>query len=161
MARRTVDESNRQLTLVLEKLLEEDTDITARAVARLHPSLSNASAITRNEERQRLVAQYQERQRELRRWHSRVNKQSRDKTASELAKKDHQISELEAQVAALVDSHVAMIAAVGEVGGMAKLVKFYGHYREIRNRLHELGALPGTEGSPNERRRSETKEVKS
>jgi hypothetical protein len=152
MARRTVDELNRELTLVLEKLLEEDADITARAVIRLHSSLSNASAITRNEERQRLVAQYQERQRELRRWHGRVNKQSRDRTASELAKKDHRISELEAQVAALVDSHVAMIAAVGEVGGMAKLVKFYEHYRDIRNRLHELGAIPEGRGRHTQRR---------
>jgi hypothetical protein len=156
-----VDESNKDLTLVLEKLLEEDTEITARAVARLHPSLANASAITRNEERQRLVAQYQERQRALRGWQSRLNKQSRDKTASELAKKDHRISELQAQVAALADSHVAMIAAVGEMGGMAKLVKFYERYRDIRNRLHELGALPDTEGSRHERRRSETTEHKS
>ena len=161
MARQTVDESNEQLTRVLEKLLEEDADITARAVARLHPSLSNASAITRNEERQRLVTHYQERQRALRRWHGRLNKQSRDKTASELTKKDHRISELEAQVAALADSHVAMIAAVGEMGGMGKLVKFYERYRDIRNRLHELGALPGTEGSPHGPRRNETTEHKS
>ena len=161
MARSTVDKSNRELILVLEKLLEEDADITARAVIRLHPSLSNASAITRNEERQRLVAQYQERQGELRRWHGRVNKQSRDKTASELAKKDQWISELEAQVATLVDSHVAMIAAMGEVGGMAKLVKFYERYRDIRNRLQELDALPGTDDLPHEPRRGETKGGKS
>jgi hypothetical protein len=47
---------------ILESLLERDVDFTARAVARLHPSLKAASSITRSESRRTLVAQYRHRQ---------------------------------------------------------------------------------------------------
>ena len=52
---------------ILETLLADDEDITARAVARLHPSINAASSITRSESRRKLLAEYQQRQTEYRR----------------------------------------------------------------------------------------------
>lgn len=155
MARRIVDASNEELRRILEELLKRDEDITTRAVVRLHPGLANPSAISRNSGRQALVMQFQDRQREMRRWQGRLIKQSRDKAASELAQRDVRIVELEEQVATMRDSHLAMIGAVGEMGGMAKLVKFYQHHQEIRTRLANLGALPEADVKTPSRTKSE------
>jgi N-acetylmuramic acid 6-phosphate (MurNAc-6-P) etherase len=40
--------TDEQMRYVLEALLANDDDITARAVARLHPAISAASSITRS-----------------------------------------------------------------------------------------------------------------
>ena len=61
---------------ILELLLEQDNNITARAVARLHPTIRSASSITRSEARSALLSEYQRRQNEYRRWRGRVAKQS-------------------------------------------------------------------------------------
>ncbi len=52
------------------------------------------------------------------------------------------IAELEAQVALLTASHLAMIRAVGELGGFSKWAQFYESYRGSRGLLVQLGALP-------------------
>ncbi|WP_241640281.1 hypothetical protein [Rosenbergiella epipactidis] len=44
---------------VLGDMLSRDEDITARAAARLHPTLKAASSITRSDSRSALLAQYQ------------------------------------------------------------------------------------------------------
>lgn len=152
MARRKVDTANEELTRILEELLQRDEDITARAVVREHSSLANPSAISRNEERRQLVEQFQQRQKEMRRWQGRLKKQQRDKAAADLTQRDTRITELEGQLTALTDSHVAMIAAVGELGGMGKLMKFYDHYRDVRDKLHTMGALPTAEVKPHKPR---------
>ena len=127
---------------VLEQLLAEDTDITARAVARLHPSLAAASSITRNPIRMALLAKYQEQLAERRRWRSRVSHMSGAGQSAALAAKDARIAELEATVQLLTASHVAMLRAVGELGGFSKWTKFYGDYSSVRDKLSALGALP-------------------
>ncbi|MDZ5777320.1 hypothetical protein U4I94_23140, partial [Stenotrophomonas maltophilia] len=109
-----------EMRRVLDDLLSRDEDITARAVARLHPQIKAASSITRSKERSRMLAQYQERQAEFRRWRGRPGKLSGDAAASALADRDVRIAELESQVALLTASHVAMIRAVGELGGFSK-----------------------------------------
>lgn len=135
-------DSDPEMRRVLEDLLSRDEDITARAVARLHPQIKAASSITRSKERSRMLAQYQERQAEFRRWRGRPGKLSGDAAASALADRDARIAELESQVALLTASHVAMIRAVGELGGFSKWAQFYESYSGSRDRLAQLGALP-------------------
>ncbi|AAP85943.1 hypothetical protein OOOCML_33285 (plasmid) [Cupriavidus necator H16] len=127
---------------ILEVLLTDDEDITARAVARLHPSIRAASSITRSESRRRLLAEYQQRQAEYRRWRGRAAKQSGADMAATLADKDLRIAELEATVQLLTASHVATLRAVGELGGFSKWARFYEQYRDARDKLAELGAIP-------------------
>jgi len=137
-----VDENNDEVRRILEHLLEIDVTISAREVVRLHPKLANASAITRNPERQALLQQYKQRQIQFRKWTSRVNKKSPLYASAELAKRDNEIDLLKNQVAALTQSHVAMIHAVGEAGGMLALQRFYERHREIRAQLEKLKVLP-------------------
>ncbi|MCI0152289.1 hypothetical protein KNO81_41550 [Paraburkholderia sediminicola] len=131
-----------QIRKILETLLADDEDITARAVARLHPSIKAASSITRSESRSRLLAEYQQRQADYRRWRRRVAKLSGADTATSLADKDVRIAELEATVQLLTASHLAMLRAVGELGGFSKWAKFYEHHSEARDRLAGFGAIP-------------------
>lgn len=150
-----------QMREILETLLANDEDITARAVARLHPSINAASSITRSESRSELLAEYQQRQTEYRRWRSRVAKRSGADTAASLADKDIRIAELEATVQLLTASHLAMLRAVGELGGFSKWARFYEQYRDARDKLAELGAIPEAAVSPipadSPKRRRETK----
>jgi hypothetical protein len=127
---------------ILEALLEQDDNITARAVARLHPTIRSASSITRSETRSALVAEYQRRQNEYRRWRGRVAKQSGVQVAARIADKDIKIADLESQVALLTASHLAMLRAVGELGGYGKWAAFYGQFLEARQQLERLGATP-------------------
>ena len=133
------------LVQVLEELLQSDENITARAVARLHPHIGHASTITRNTYRSGLLAQYQAKQREIRKHLGRLTKHSKDKTAAELTNKDQRIAELERQVDLLRASHLAMIRAVGELGGMTKWMKFFVGFKDVRDQLYKLDAMPVTE----------------
>ncbi len=130
------------LAQILDGLLQRDENITARAVARLHPHIRHASTITRNPSRSDLLAQYQSKQLDIRKHLGRLNKRSKESTAVELSSKDQRIAELERQVDLLRASHVAMIRAVGELGGMSKWMKFFEKYKGVRDQLRELNALP-------------------
>jgi hypothetical protein len=134
-----VDES---MLRILESLLDRDVDITARAVARLHPSLKAASSITRSESRSTLVAQYRHRQNEFRRWRGRVGKRAADQNAAALVDKESRIDQMEAMVALLTASHVALLRSLGELGGFAKWAAFYERFREARDALQKIGAIP-------------------
>lgn len=127
---------------ILRTMLETDEDITARGVIRRHSSLSAASSITRNPARSRMMAKYQARQKEFRGWRTRLAKRSRDSAAMGMAEKDIRIDELERHVELLTASHVAMLRAVGELGGYAKWAKFFESYKDIRNELMKMGAMP-------------------
>jgi hypothetical protein len=144
----TPSSDDNQMCEILETLLANDEDITARAVARLHPSINAASSITRSESRSKLLAEYQQRQTEYRRWRGRVAKRSGADTAASLADKDIRIAELEATVQLLTASHLAMLRAVGELGGFSKWARFYEQYREARDKLAELGSIPEATVSP-------------
>lgn len=129
---KTADE---QLRDVLEQLLENDEDITARAAARCHPTINSASSMTRNEARRELIAEYQTRQAELRRWRGATVHRANAATAKLLAEKDRRILELEAQVQLLTSSHLAAIRAVGEMGGFSRWAEFYAHYPAAKRLL--------------------------
>ncbi|WP_250441807.1 hypothetical protein [Caballeronia sp. AZ1_KS37] len=138
----TAQVDDNEMREILETLLANDEDITARAVSRLHPSIKAASSITRSESRSQLLAEYQQRQTEYRRWRGRVAKRSGADIAASLADKDIRIAELEATVQLLTASHLAMLRAVGELGGFSKWAKFYEHHREARDKLIAMGAVP-------------------
>jgi hypothetical protein len=142
MARNTLDEQFIEFTGLLEELLANDKNITAREIARRHSTLSSASTITRHPKRRALLETYQARQAELRLWGKRLTKISKRETASKLALQQARINELEVTVKALTQGHLALIAAVAQVGGMGKLVKYYEDFRQVRNSLQESGALP-------------------
>ncbi len=131
-----------EMVRILEEMIAADITITARAVARLHSAVKHASSIIRSSTRSSLMAQYQERQKQFRTMRSRIPKHSRDQIAAQIVQKDTRIEELERQVEILCVSHLAMIRAVGEQGGIGKWIKLYGSYREVRDQLDKLGVLP-------------------
>jgi hypothetical protein len=141
MARNTIDEQHKELTDILEELISRDIDITAREIIRRHSTLSSASAITRHLKRREFLEAYQARQNALRQWKGRLNKQSKDQAAATLALQAARILELETTVRTLTQGHLALIAAVAQVGGMGKLAKFYENFREVRNQLQYAGAI--------------------
>lgn len=136
------------LQRILEELLAHDENITARAVARHHPTLKAASSITRSPARSTLLAHYQQRQAEFRRWQRRLPHQASAKIATALADKDLRIATLESRVQLLAASHLAMIKVVGELGGFGKWAAFYEHYAAARKQLDALGALPVASVTP-------------
>ena len=76
-----------------------------------------------------------------------MKKESRAKTQSELTARDEQIMQLEGQAQILKIFCLAVIRVVGELGGMAKLVKFFESYREIRKELESIGVVPSSHPS--------------
>ncbi|WP_080355341.1 hypothetical protein [Stenotrophomonas maltophilia] len=144
-----------EMLRVLDDLLTRDVNITARAVARLHSGISAASSVTRSKERSRLLSQYQERQAEFRKWRGRPGKLASTEAAAALADRDLYIAKLESQVALLTASHVALLRAVGELGGYTRWSSFYNEYRESREQLAKLGALPVAQVSSIQSRSSE------
>lgn len=149
MARKLQDQDNKELEAVLQALLAEDVGITAREVARRHSALASASTITRHPVRRQLLESYQNQQAEMRRWRTKLGKRSKEQTAELLTKQEAKVLELEHAVTALVAGHVSLIAAVAQVGGMAKLSKFYDRFREIRDELSRLNAIPTEFPLPN------------
>lgn len=135
-------ENDPEMVEILEKMLANDENITARAVVRIHSSIKAASSITRSQARSKLLAQYQKRQSEYRRWRGRVGKQSSVNMATTLEQKEHRIAELEENVQILAASHLAMIRTVGAMGGFSKWAQFYEEYRDVRDKLTRLGAMP-------------------
>jgi hypothetical protein len=137
-----IADAEESMLRILESLLERDVDITARAVARLHPSLKAVSSITRSESRSTLVAQYRHRQSEFRRWRGRVGKRTDDQNAAALVDKQSRIEQMETIVALLTTSHVALLRSLGELGGFAKWAAFYERFRDARDALQKIGAIP-------------------
>jgi hypothetical protein len=139
------DITDSELVRILESMLNADETISARAVARRHSSIKHASTITRHNGRSGLVAHYRARQREFRVWLNRLPKRSTAKIALQMAEKDVKIAELERQVEALRISHLALIRAVGELGGVSKWLKFFENFAEVKETLQELRAMPASE----------------
>ena len=139
------NDADPEMLSVLEKMLEADETITARAVARRHPTIKHASSFTRHPARSDLLSRYQEQQKRVRNLARRIPKRSKAQIANQLAEKDMLISELVLDRDALRCFILAMIQAVGEAGGTPRLAKFYADYRAVRDRLGKLGVLPQAE----------------
>lgn len=133
-----------EIVKILEKMIEDEQTITVRGVIRLHSTLKAPSSITRNPLRTEIVNHYTNKQEELNSWQKRVGKTSKENLSKLLAEKNLLISELERKVDLLTASHVAMIRAVGELGGSAKWAAFFKDYQSIRKELENMGAMPST-----------------
>lgn len=142
MARKTIDPSHKELKAVLEGLLERNEDVSARAVARLHPSVKDPSGLIRHPERRAILEQYQARQAEIRAAVGKVRRSGTTAAAVKLQASAERVRELEDSEAARVSSHLAMIHVVAEMGGTAKLLQFYKRFAPIRDSLAREGALP-------------------
>lgn len=136
-----VDTDNIELAAVLDALLSEDVDITARSVARRHPRLRNASAFTRNLSRMSLIREAQARQNQLR---TTLNPHARrvNSLAEELGIARKQLQQLEDHRSALIASHAACIRAVMVAGGMSALEEFWKEYRTVGETLRSVSAFP-------------------
>ncbi|NKG33555.1 hypothetical protein [Acinetobacter junii] len=128
---------NKDIVLIeiLEQLLEQDEDITARTVAKLHPYFNHASSITRDADRKALVSEYQNKQTLFRKQFSDIKKKSEEHLVKQLVAKDLQIEELTRKVQVLTASHVAMYKAVGEMGGVAAWQRFFSRHQVLLNEL--------------------------
>ncbi len=97
------------------------------------------------------MTEYQERQQKYRHWRRRAGKQSIESTSNLLAQKELRIAELEANVRLLTASHVAMLRAVGAMGGFRKWAQFFEKHQEVLTELKSFGAMPDNVASfPNE-----------
>jgi hypothetical protein len=130
-----------ELIQILEILLEQDENISARAVARMHTRIGHASTITRSPKRMALLKAYQARQDELRRRISRLKKVSQNETARTISERDERIVQLKNQCENLVAAHAVLFRQVCEMGGTRKLGEFYVHFREMRDSLKVIGAF--------------------
>lgn len=137
-----------EMQRILEELLANNIDITAREVARRHPTINAASSITRIPERRNLLEAYQAQQKTFREWSARSDKSSPARLQKQLAKRDLKIQELEHKVMILTASHVAMIKAVGELGGFPKWAAFFEKYEAVRKQLETMGAMPRDKVTP-------------
>lgn len=140
--RKLLDAGNTDLTAVLERLLLEDVDITAREVARRHPTLRNASAFTRNASRAVLIRGAMQRQADARQVKD-GGVASRARTLSDaLEEQNGRVVELETRVNALVSAVVLCIRAVRLSGGAASLERLWTTYKEVGDALREEGVVP-------------------
>ena len=121
-------------------LIEQDEEITARAVSRMIGVAP--SSITRDQIRMQILEKAQERLSHLRAWRTRQAKQSRERDAENLVDKDIRIAELERSVELLIASHKAMVLAIGELGGIAAWQRFFPVWQEVGKELQKLGAMP-------------------
>lgn len=126
---------------ILTEMIEAGEPISARAVAKRHPSISHASSITRNPARSDLLASYQALQSQFRSWQKRAQKGSGEKLAGALAAKDQRIKELEGQVSALQVAVLALVKSVGELGGVNGFLRFFDGYRDVRRVLTDLQVI--------------------
>ena len=133
------DANDEELTILLEALLTEDVDVTAREVARRHSSLKNASAFTRSESRTQLIRAAQQRQTEVRRAAQKLV--STTAGTDELALRTSEVKQLRRQVRTLVAAHAGLIRAVQLAGGMAALSRFWKEYKAVADEVHASGAM--------------------
>ena len=133
------------LTSILEEMVENDVTITVRAIAKRHPNIKSASSFIRSELRMKSITEAQELQRRIRSVNQRVNKTSSQKISKMLADKDIAILDLRKRNALLVTSHVAMLQAVGEIGGFAKWRELFRDYQKARESLSEMKAIHDAE----------------
>ncbi|MNX53245.1 hypothetical protein D3C86_839370 [compost metagenome] len=136
--RRRLDADNAQLNTILSELLAQDVDITIREVARRHPTIKNASAFVRDEERVSLIQRGIEKQNDARA----VVLEPHKLKAEQLIARDQEITQLKDQIKALVTSHAACVRAVMAHGGMPALERFWKDYRAVGNMVRELHATP-------------------
>lgn len=137
-----IDPDHEELEAVLADLIAGDINITAREVARRHPTLKNVSAFTRNSDRAARIEDAQARQNALRAIALGPDRVKVASVTEQLGKKTEEAHALKGQVEALVASHVACIRAVLRHGGMPALERFWADYKAVGEAVRAAGAVP-------------------
>lgn len=137
-----LDPAQQELNAVLAQLLEEDVDITAREVARRHPTIRTVTAFTRNQARAQVIADAKRRQQEVRAVATDAVRQRAETLSEQLERRGARIKELEGTVDALIASHVACVRAVMRHGGMPALERFWHDYKAIGELVEKVGGVP-------------------
>lgn len=127
---------------ILDDMLDAGVEVSARELARRHPTIKSASSFTRIAERRAILDRYRLDQQRIQRVASNSSKQSRSSLANQLAEKELKIEDLQRQVDLLQASHVAMLRALGEMGGFGVWAKFFEESEPLRRKLQQMGALP-------------------
>lgn len=142
MPRKLQDANNELLVVVLETMLAADRTISQRAAAAEHPDFKNASDINRNARRKAMVDEYERRQKTLRSLTAKVAKTGTTAAAEKIQNLESRVKVLEENERARVVGHLALIQSVAEMGGTAKLKRFYKQYAEVRDRLSRERSVP-------------------
>lgn len=122
-------------------MLEAGETVGARALAR-RIGLGAASSITRDPVRRSILSDVLNEQVTRREWVRRSKKESTAHLVKALASRDEAIATLNRRVQVLTASHVALIRAVGEIGGTKAWLRFFAGYEQSLAELREIGAVP-------------------
>jgi hypothetical protein len=133
-----LDPKNEELADILNTLLTDNIDITAREVARRHSTLKNPSAFTRNEARSALIAAAQAQQQGVRKIVAGGG--GAGSLQDQAAGYRQDIKRLEAQLTHMVAAHAGLIRAVQMAGGGPALERFWRDYKAVGDAVHSLSA---------------------
>lgn len=127
---------------ILDDMLDAGVEVSARELARRHPTIKSASSFTRIAERRAILDRYRLDQERIQRVANSSSKQSRSSLTKQLVDKELKIEDLQRQVDLLQASHVAMLRSLGEMGGFGVWAKFFEESGPLRKKLQQMGALP-------------------
>jgi len=139
---------DRALLDTLTEMLDDGQAISARAAVRRIGSVEHASSLTRDPWRASIIAEFQAEQDRIRKLIQKSDKTSAVNLAAALAREQARVADLESRVALLSASHLALIQAVGEMGGLRAWARFFDSYENAVAGLRELGALPAADLPP-------------
>jgi hypothetical protein len=139
--RASAEDRDHRLRHALEEMLNSGERISARGVLKHLADLRAPSSVTRDPVRRALLEEFRQRQADQRAWAHRAKKLAAARLEAALADRDRRIAELEHQVQVLVGSHVALVQAVGELGGLPKWKQAFQGYERCLKELESLGAL--------------------
>ena len=134
--------ADQSLLATLQEMLDDDETVTARGAVRRMGGVESASSLTRDTWRAGVIADFQAQQQRLRRQIAKTDRNSPSQVAAALAREKEKTADLERKVALLTASHLAVIRAVGELGGMRAWARFFTGYGAAVGGLRELGAMP-------------------
>jgi hypothetical protein len=138
-----------RLQIMIDRMIQEDETITLRAImSHLPEDFTHTTALTRPLEYKNIYMTGKAEQERIRAIATSVSKQSPTLLHQKIAKQAIQIEQLDRQVQILVSSHRAMLAAVGEMGGVKAWMRFYDKNQEVLRELEELRAIPSAEILP-------------
>lgn len=138
-----VDAKLAMLETLLEIMLDNDEDLTARNVVRRAGGVfGHASDITRRPERRATLASFQARQAHLRTLAAGIAKGSKSTLTKRLAVAEQQVEQLTRDRDLMVMAVRAIIHSVGRHGGMKAWREFFPAYSDAFQRLAAIGAIP-------------------
>jgi len=89
----------------------------------------------------------------MRAWQKKISNEFHGILFLRMAKKDSEIVKLKYQISVLTASHVAMMRAIGELGGFPKWLNILEKFKAVRDELSVLGAMPKADSEAFRRRR--------